>query len=211
MTKSQKRNDRSFLSTRAGRSRSRRNALRSLWISGILAIILIMGAYVCEWVTTSPPSVQAIAETEAGANLLPLAEPVKPLRGGHDMNLISAQPPQPEPVPEGVDVPQVDIPQSEFDFGTIPPDPPVAYVFAVQNTGTAPLNLSNLLTSCGCTVAELSASVIPPGQRANLQVTFDPDFHETIGEVTRVVWMQSDDPTRPWLEFSVTADVQPQG
>jgi hypothetical protein len=127
------------------------------------------------------------------------------------MRLIPASPPQPQPAPEGVEVPQVDMPQTAFDFGTIPPDPPVAYVFAIQNTGTAPLTLSNLVTSCGCTIAELSSSIIPPGQRADLQVTFDPDYHVTTGEVTRVVWMRSDDPTQPWLEFRVMADVQPEG
>ena len=210
MTQSQRRNTSSFSGTRPGRSRSRDKGLRSLWISGIVAFMLLAGAYIWERATTSLPIVQAIADTDAGADLLPLAAPVKPLRGEHDMSLLPVSPPQPKPAPEGADVPQVNIPRTVFDFGTIPPDPSVAYVFAVQNTGTAPLTLSGLVTSCGCTVAELSSSVIPPGQRADLQVTFDPDYHVTVGEVTRVVWMRSDDPTQPWLEFRITADVQPQ-
>jgi hypothetical protein len=194
-------------SARGGRAR-RARGLRSLWVSGLLTAALLVGIYVWQRVNTRPTIVQAISETEGGDPLLPLAAPVKPLRGTHDMSVLPAQVPQPEAVPEGTEVPRVDIPQASFDFGLIPPRPPVAYVFAIQNTGTAPLILSSLATSCGCTVAELSSSVIPPGQRANLQVTFDPDFHETRGEVTRVVWMVTNDPTQPWLEIVLKADVQ---
>jgi hypothetical protein len=181
---------------------------RTFWIWGVLAVVLLAGA-VWQRINTRPPVVQAITMTDAGIDLLPLAKPLKPLRGTHDMSLLPAELPQPQAVPEGTEVPRVDIPQASYDFGTIPPSPPVAYVFAIQNTGTAPLKLSNLVTSCGCTVAELSSSVIPPGERADLEVIFDPDYHVTVGEVTRVVWMVSDDPTQPWLEIMVTADVQP--
>jgi hypothetical protein len=189
---------------RARRARQR----RTLWIYVALAVVFLVGS-VWQRVTTRAAVVQAVTIAGDELDLLPLAEPIKPLRGEHNMNLFPAELPQPQAVPEGADVPRVEIPQASFDFGTIPPSPPVAYVFAIQNTGTAPLILSNLLTSCGCTVAELSTSVIPPGERADVRVVFDPDYHETIGVVTRVVWMMSNDPTQPWLELLLTADVQP--
>ena len=84
----------------------------------------------------------------------------------------------------------------------------VTHIFAVQNAGEADLVISNLVTSCGCTRAELSSSVIPPGQRADLTVTFDANFHPTQGEVTRLVWFATNDPTQPWVEVRVTADVR---
>jgi hypothetical protein len=190
---------------RARRARNR----RTLWAAGILAVILLAGSYMGQRVNTRPPVVQALSESEVGATLLPVADPIKPLRGTHDMSSLPAQLPQAQPAPEGVEVPRVDVPKASFDFGVIPADPPVSYIFAIQNTGTAPLHLSNLVTSCGCTTAELSSSVIPPGRRADLQVVFDPDYHETVGPVTRMVWMVSDDPTQPWLELQVVADVRP--
>lgn len=61
---------------------------------------------------------------------------------------------------------------------------------------------------CACTTAELLSSVIPPGRRADLSVTFDADFHETRGEVTRLVWFATNDPTQPWVEVRITADVR---
>lgn len=84
----------------------------------------------------------------------------------------------------------------------------VTHIFAVQNAGEADLVISNLVTSCGCTTAGLSSSVIPPGQRADLTVTFDANFHPTQGEVTRLVWFATNDPTQPWVEVRVTADVR---
>jgi hypothetical protein len=39
-------------------------------------------------------------------------------------------------------------------------------------------------------------------------VTFDANFHETQGEVTRLAWFATDDPTQPWVEMRITADVQ---
>jgi hypothetical protein len=68
--------------------------------------------------------------------------------------------------------------------------------------------IQNLVTSCGCTTAELSSNVIPPGQRADLTVTFDPDFHPTEGEVVRLVWFATNDPTQPWVEVRFTAEVE---
>ena len=78
----------------------------------------------------------------------------------------------------------------------------------MQNTGTADLEIGNLVTSCGCTAAELSSDVIPPGQRADLTVTFDADFHETGGQVTRLAWFATNDPAQPWAEVRITADVR---
>jgi hypothetical protein len=142
------------------------------------------------------------------ANLAPLAAAGSSLRGGYDTALIPQRMPAPQAAPEGVPVPRLDIPIVAHDFGRVYARWDVTHVFAVQNTGDADLVISNLVTSCGCTVATLSSSVIPPGQRADLTVTFDADFHETSGEVTRLVWFATNDPTLPWAEVRVAADVR---
>ena len=40
------------------------------------------------------------------------------------------------------------------DFGTVPQGTPVTYVFNFENTGKAPLVLSSVTASCGCTTPE---------------------------------------------------------
>jgi len=170
-----------------------------------IIILVVAGLNVWQTVSAEPP---VTTRTEDVTALLPLAEGRRPLTGGHDMARIPRQTPAPQPAPEGADLPLVELPSVEYDFGTIPPDPEVAHVFAVQNRGSADLEIWNLVTSCGCTTAELSSSVIPPGQRADLLVTFDPDFHPTEGEVTRLVWFATNDPAQPWVEVRLSAAVE---
>ncbi|HSR31027.1 MAG TPA: DUF1573 domain-containing protein [Anaerolineae bacterium] len=178
-----------------------------VWLGGILGIVLVLVAFnlLQSGVLADPP---VPSRSEDPADLLPLAERKQPLKGSHDMTRIPQQTPAPQPAPEGVNLPRVDLPVASHDFGRIPGRPDVAHVFSVQNTGTADLQIWNLVTSCGCTTAELSSSIIPPGQRADLTVTFDPDFHATQGPVVRLVWFATNDPTQPWAELRLNADVQ---
>jgi hypothetical protein len=179
-----------------------------VWVGGVLAILVVL-VVINLWQSGAfarPPTPSRSGDT---AGLLPLAEAKWSLQGDHDMSRIPQQTPAPQPAPAGVPLPRLDLPGDSYDFGRIPKKPDVAHVFAVQNTGTADLKIRNLVTSCGCTTAELSSSVIPPDQRADLTVTFDPDYHETQGEVVRLVWFATNDPTQPWVELRITADVGP--
>ena len=124
------------------------------------------------------------------------------------MSIIPEQTPAPRAAPANVPVPRLELPSDSHSFGRVYSSWDVTHVFAVQNTGTADLAIRNLVTSCGCTTAELSSDVIPPGGRADLTVVFDANFHPTSGEVTRLVWFATNDPTQPWVELRVDADVQ---
>jgi len=189
-----------------GRS-SHRGTNPLIWVGGVLAIIVLLVSVnvLRSSVLAEPP---VTSRSEPIADLLPLAEAKRPLKGGHDMRRIPAQTPAPQPATEGVDLPVLDLPSESHDFGQVAKQPDVAHVFAVQNRGTADLVIQNLVTSCGCTTAQLSGSVIPPGQRADLTVVFDPDFHLTEGEVVRLVWFATNDPTQPWVEIRLTAEVE---
>ncbi len=193
-------------------SRRRRRASRGVnplvWLGGVLGVVAVLGTLILWQSDLFAPS-PVVSRGADPADLLPLAEPRSPLRGTHDPALIPEQTPAPQSASVGVPPPQLDLPSTSHDFGRIPKRPDVAHVFAVQNTGTDDLLISDLVTSCGCTTAELSSSLIPPGQRADLTVTFDPDYHEIEGEVSRLVWFATNDPTQPWVEVRITADVEP--
>jgi hypothetical protein len=178
-----------------------------VWIAVVpvaIVVLLVFNAW------QSGAFAKAPEPSRAGdpASLPPLANAGPVLRGGHDMALIPERTPTPQAAPQDVPAPRVAIPASFHDFGRILERWDVTHIFTIQNVGDADLVISNLVTSCGCTVAELSSSVIPPGQRADLEVTFDADFHETNGAVTRLVWFATNDPTQPWVEVRVTADVR---
>ncbi|MGB9890424.1 MAG: DUF1573 domain-containing protein, partial [Anaerolineae bacterium] len=147
--------------------RFRRRQSGYLWKWVLIGAVVVVGLGVLNlWRTgafASPPPPSRSGEPAA---LLPLAQAGPPLRGGHDMALIPETPPTPWPAPTDEPVPRLEMPERRHHFGRVYARWTVSHIFPVQNTGTADLVISNLVTSCGCTTAELSSRVIPPGHRA---------------------------------------------
>jgi len=195
---------------RRARVTSRRRASRGLHPLVLVAIAVgVVGSILGINLWRSGAFVRAPApsrdESPAG---VPLSQAGSLIEGGHDMSLLPAQTPAPRQVAPGQPVPRLTLSSVVHDFGRIYSSWDVTHVFVVQNTGDADLEIDNLVTSCGCTTARLSSDVIPPGQSAELSVTFDADYHPTEGEVTRLVWFATNDPTQPWVEVRLTADVR---
>ena len=69
--------------------------------------------------------------------------------------------------------PELSVHQGNFNFGTVTQGKKVQHNFVVVNSGDAPLQIRQLSASCGCTAAKPSASVVPPGKSAEIQVVFD--------------------------------------
>lgn len=63
--------------------------------------------------------------------------------------------------------------ESSYDFGQIPQGKPVFHVFEVKNTGSQPLVISNIQTSCGCTTPEWSRDPIAPGATSTIKVGYN--------------------------------------
>ena len=212
MSKSSKKSATKVRPNRSNR-RSRRRRRRSrgvhplLWMGGVVGIVVVLFA-IGFWRSGAFAKPPPPSRSHDPTDLLPLADAGSVIRGGHDMAMIPEQTPAPRAVPADASVPYLELPTTSHNFGRIYSSWDVTHVFAVQNTGAADLRIGNLVTSCGCTVAELSSNVIPPGERADLKVTFDADFHATSGQVTRLVWFATNDPNQPWAEVRLTADVQ---
>lgn len=63
---------------------------------------------------------------------------------------------------------------STHDFGDVKEaDGPVTHTFVVKNTGNAPLILTNVQSSCGCTTPSWTKEPIAPGKTGKIDVTFD--------------------------------------
>lgn len=67
--------------------------------------------------------------------------------------------------------------KTEHDFGTLLQGEVVTYSFHFTNTGKAPLLISNVNTSCGCTVADFSHEPINPGKDGYIKATYDSKGH----------------------------------
>ncbi|MBR9757717.1 MAG: DUF1573 domain-containing protein [Algicola sp.] len=60
-----------------------------------------------------------------------------------------------------------------IDYGTIEKGANGVRVFEFTNTGNAPLIISNVKSSCGCTVPKKPEGPIMPGETGEIQVKYD--------------------------------------
>lgn len=98
-----------------------------------------------------------------------------------------------------------------FDLGSIPADQAVDHDFTVSNVGQAELIIEEASASCGCTAALVADSTVAPGESTTVRVSYDPRVNREFGKfVKKQVRIKSNDPIVPLVEFTITADVQPQ-
>jgi hypothetical protein len=65
--------------------------------------------------------------------------------------------------------------ETEHDFGDVKESAGnVSYTFTVKNEGTAPLVLTRVVASCGCTTPEWTREPIAPGKTGKVTVTYNP-------------------------------------
>lgn len=75
---------------------------------------------------------------------------------------------------------------TSHDFGDISEQGgDVSYTFTVRNAGDAPMIITRVVASCGCTTPEWSQEPIAPGGEGNIKVTYSPlnrvgAFHKTV-------------------------------
>lgn len=81
--------------------------------------------------------------------------------------------------------PKASFDKTKYDMGSIPWKNPATAIFKVKNTGNKPLVISNVSTSCGCTVASWTKTPIAPGQEGEVLTTYDAKalgkFNKSIG------------------------------
>lgn len=70
-------------------------------------------------------------------------------------------------------VPVFQFEQQTHDFSEIPQGKPVSTTFNYTNTGEAPLVITNVQTSCGCTVADYTKDAVLPGKSGYVRVTYN--------------------------------------
>lgn len=65
--------------------------------------------------------------------------------------------------------------QVDHDFGVIKEaNGSVSHTFVIKNTGSAPLVLTRVVASCGCTTPQYSTEPIAPGKEGKITVSFNP-------------------------------------
>lgn len=105
--------------------------------------------------------------------------------------------------------PRIQVPEKYYNFGVVGAQDVVEREFIIRNTGEAPLTISRAYTTCGCTTAEISATVIPPGQVATVKLIFDAGYHDAAGQtVRRGLILENNDPSFSQAEIWIQASVR---
>ena len=69
--------------------------------------------------------------------------------------------------------PTITFEEKSHNFGGINQGEKVQYDFVYKNTGSEPLIISNVRTSCGCTAPNWSKEPLPVGESATLKIVFN--------------------------------------
>jgi hypothetical protein len=121
--------------------------------------------------------------------------------------LAMAQQPTPAPAAQVAPTagPVIQIVEKIKDFGTVPKGEKIKAVFEVRNTGKAPLEISQVRPTCGCTVANFDRTIAPGGSG---KVEAEVDTTGFAGPISKAVLVFSNDPAAPQTNLVIKADVR---
>lgn len=105
-------------------------------------------------------------------------------------------------------VAKIEFKSETVDYGDIEKGSDGVRVFTFTNTGNAPLIISNVSSSCGCTIPKKPENPILPGATGEIQVKYDTN---RVGPIRKAVTVTSnaDTPTKVLkIKGEVKGDVQ---
>ncbi|MGP1515309.1 MAG: DUF1573 domain-containing protein [Bacteroidales bacterium] len=78
--------------------------------------------------------------------------------------------------------------EMEHDYGEVEKGGNGICEFVYKNTGKAPLMLTNVRSSCGCTIPSWSKEPLMPGQTATIKVKYNTN---NVGPINKTVTVES--------------------
>jgi hypothetical protein len=102
--------------------------------------------------------------------------------------------------------PRIEIANPVFNFGTALEGQHVTHDFVIKNAGKTDLIITNVHTSCGCTVATPAKKHLTPGESVELPVTFDTSFQK--GAKVREITIFTNDPKSPQTIVTLQGSVK---
>jgi len=102
--------------------------------------------------------------------------------------------------------PRIEVEPASLDFGVLQQHETRDAVVMIRNTGTSPLQIREIESTCGCTVPELAVTTIAPGEGVPMDVHFNSKTFQ--GKQVKYIHIYSNDPQRGSLDFLVQADIK---
>lgn len=95
--------------------------------------------------------------------------------------------------------PKISSPVPEYDFGEWDNEEKVEYDFVIKNIGGDVLNIKQVRTSCGCTVAQPKKNELAPGEETTVNAVLSLKGRQ--GAQTKTITVASDDPETPLFQL----------
>jgi hypothetical protein len=101
--------------------------------------------------------------------------------------------------------PLLRISEREVDFGKVEQYQTVKHQITLGNEGDMPLRILKVESSCGCTVAVPSDSIVPPGRAVTLNIAFSSK--DSSGPQEKRIVLRTNDPAEPTVTILVRSDI----
>lgn len=93
----------------------------------------------------------------------------------------------------------------EINYGDLMQGDNGLRVFKFKNTGNAPLVISDVQKTCGCTSPDYTKTPIMPGEAGEIKVSYDTN---RIGQFTKFVTVHSNDPENNSVQLKIYGNIK---
>jgi len=97
--------------------------------------------------------------------------------------------------------------EDTIDYGTITQGSDGVRVFEFTNTGSVPLVISDVKSTCGCTIPKRPTAPIAPGETSSIEVKYDTN---RVGPIRRTITVVSNAET-PTVSLKLKGEVTRAG
>ena len=101
--------------------------------------------------------------------------------------------------------PSIEFTSLVHDYGTIEQGADGNCEFVFKNTGTEPLTLTNVRSSCGCTIPSWPKEPIAPGESSAIKVRYDT---KRVGPISKTITVTSNGSEQP-IVLKITGKIEP--
>ncbi len=121
------------------------------------------------------------------------------------LNVVAQETTATETKAKNVKAPEISFEQLVYDYGTITEGDPGECEFVFKNTGKEPLVLSNVYSSCGCTVPNWPKDPIMPGKSSAIKVKYATS---RIGGINKTITVVSNAVENATVTLRITGNVK---
>lgn len=100
---------------------------------------------------------------------------------------------------------KIEFEETVYNWGRLLEGESVTHAYRFWNRGDEPLEILGVGTTCGCTAALVTDSLLAPGEQGEITVTFDS--RARMGNQSKTVYVATNDPEQKTVELKIEGEV----